>query len=919
MRIADEIISYLGYSDEDEAHLVHYGMPRRSGRYPWGSGDQPYQHSGDLLSRYEELKGKGLSETEVARAMGFVDSRTNQTQTTKLRAQLSLAKAERRQDLVETARRLRDKEGLSLAQIAKKMGFKNDSSVRALLDEEAEARMKAATKTADFLKKQIDEKGMIDVGKGVENELGISREKLNQALYILEMQGYPTYKGGVPQVTNPGKQTNIQVVCPPNTKWKEIYDYGKINSIRDYASIDDGETFSKFQYPSSLNSKRLQVKYAEEGGIKKDGVIEIRRGVKDLDLGNSNYAQVRILVDGTHYLKGMAMYSDDLPKGVDVMFNTNKKKGTPLEKVLKPIKDNPENPFGSMIKRNGQSEYIDKDGKKKLSLINKTREEGDWDKYSNKLSSQFIGKQSLELIKKQLKLTLAERQEEYDDIKSLTNPAIKKSFLNSFANDCDAAAVHLKCAALPRQKTKVLLPITTLKDNEVYAPTFRNGEKIALVRFPHGGTFEIPVLTVNNKHKDAKRILGDALDAIGINAHVAERLSGADFDGDTALCIPTAGNGRNSKIKITSTKQLKGLEGFDPKSEYPKVEGMKKMKNTQTEMGKISNLITDMTIKGATEDELARAVRHSMVVIDAEKHELNYKKSEQKENIAALKKKYQGTIDPETGRMKTGAGTLLSRSKSQVSVRKTKGSPTIDPETGKLKYKLDESTYVDSKGNTVHRMVKSTRMAETDDAFTLTSGPMGTSGTKVEEAYALYANQLKSYANNARKEILATKKIPYSPTAHKQYATEVKSLQDKLNIALSNAPRERRAQTIANSKINAIKQEYDNLSKEDLKKIKQQELTKARTQVGAKRETIEITDKEWTAIQSGAISETKLTQIVNHCDIDKLRERAMPRAKTTLSNGKIARIKAMRESGYTLAEIADAVGVSTSSIANYLR
>ena len=77
------------------------------------------------------------------------------------------------------------------------------------------------------------------------------------------------------------------------------------------------------------------VRYADDvgsdgvKGIEKDGVIELRRGVEDLDLNGNRYAQVRILVDGTHYLKGMAVYSDDMPDGVDVVFNTNKKKGTP--------------------------------------------------------------------------------------------------------------------------------------------------------------------------------------------------------------------------------------------------------------------------------------------------------------------------------------------------------------------------------------------------------------------------------------------------------------------------------------------------------------------------------------------------------------------------------------------------------------
>lgn len=632
--------------------LMHYGVARRSGRYPWGSGDNPYQHSGDFLSRVQELKKTGLSETKIAEIMGLT--------TTQLRTQMSLAKDERRALQVATAKGLREK-GYSLNEIADKMGFQNDSSVRSLLNENSEVRMNQARATAEFLKKQIAEKGMIDVGTGVERELGISKEKLNQALYILEMEGYPIYGGGVPQVTNPGKQTNIKVICPPGTEHKEIYDFENVHSVRDYISYDDGETFKKgFVYPESMDSKRLQIRYAEDGGINKDGVIEIRRGVDDLSLGNSHYAQVRIMVDGTHYLKGMAVYSDDLPDGVDVLFNTNKKAGTPTTDVLKKIKDDPDNPFGSLIKEHGgQSYYIGKDGKEHLSLINKRAEEGDWDEWSKSLPSQFLSKQSMTLIKKQLGLATADKQAEFDEICSLTNPTVKKALLKSFSDDCDAAAVHLQAAALPRQRYQVILPLTSIKDTEVYAPNFNDGETVALIRYPHGGTFEIPILKVNNKQTEGRKVLGNTpADAIGINSKVAERLSGADFDGDTVMVIPC--NSSKSKVKITSTPALKGLEGFDPKAEYGgKKEGTYKvMKNTQTEMGKISNLITDMTLKGATQDELARAVRHSMVVIDAEKHKLDYKQSEIDNGIASLKKKYQGTTDSD-GRYHEGAATLI--------------------------------------------------------------------------------------------------------------------------------------------------------------------------------------------------------------------------------------------------------------------
>lgn len=888
-----------------EEILMHYGMPRRSGRYPWGSGDNPYQHSGDFLSRIDELKSQGLRETEIAEHLGLT--------TTQLRTQMSLAKDERRSLQVATAKGLREK-GYSLNEIAEKMGFANDSSVRSLLNENSEARMNQAKTTADFLKKMIDEKGMIDVGTGVERELGISREKLNQALYILEMEGYPVYGGGVPQVTNPGKQTNIKVICPPGTEHREIYDFDNVHSVKDYDQIlsEDGQKIRPaFQYPESMDSSRLKINYAEDGGIKKDGVIEIRRGVDDLSLGDSHYAQVRIMVDGTHYLKGMAVYSDDLPDGVDVLFNTNKKTGTPMTDVLKKIKDDPDNPFGSLIKEHGgQSYYIDKDGNEKLSLINKRAEEGDWGEWSDHLPSQFLSKQSMTLINKQLGLATADKVAEYDEICALTNPTVKKTLLKSFADDCDSAAVHLQAAALPRQKYQVILPLTTIKDTEVYAPNYKNGEQVALIRYPHGGTFEIPVLTVNNKQPEGKKVLGNTpKDAIGINSKVAERLSGADFDGDTVMVIPTGG-----KIKITSTHPLKGLEGFDPKEKYgpdSTTQPYKRMKNTQTEMGKVSNLITDMTLKGATEDELARAVRHSMVVIDAEKHNLDYKRSEQDNGIASLKKKYQGRV--EDGKYKEGAATLISRAKSEVSVPKRKGSPTIN-EDGSLSYKTaDDLTYVDKKtGKTKTRTQASTQMAEAKDARTLSSG------TPQEEAYASYANKMKSLANQARKEMVSTGKIPYSASAKAAYQNEVDSLNAKLNVALKNAPRERQAQVIANATVTAKKQANPDMTNAEIKKANQQALTAARKQVGAERKPVVITDREWEAIQAGAISESKLTQILNNADIDSLRQRATPRATTTLSTAKQNKIASMSASGYSTSEIAEALGISTSTVSKYL-
>lgn len=890
----------------EEDILMHYGVKRRSGRYPWGSGDNPYQHGGDFLARVEELQRLGKTEKQIADELHL--------STTDLRMQVRVAKHERRALQADRARSLRE-DGKTLDEIASILGYANDSSVRALLNENTAANKNKAQATAEILKKELAEKGAIDVGTGVERQLGVSTGVLQEALFILETEGYNRYGVGVPQVNDPKKRTITPVISVPEIDQREVYqNLDLVKSVGDYHSTDGGESWDKREYPASIDSSRVKILYGDEGGALKDGVIEIRRGVADLDLGDSHYAQVRILVDGTHYLKGMAMYSDDMPDGADIVFNTNKHTGTPKMDVLKKIQDDPDNPFGALIKANGQSHYIDADGNEKLSAINKLKEEGDWDKMSKNLSSQFLSKQPIQLIKKQLDLTYADAADEFSEICSLNNPTVKQKLLLDFADECDSAAVHLKAAALPRQSTQVILPLNAMKETEIFAPNYRDGEKVVLIRYPHGGTFEIPELTVNNKNPTAVSVLGKNIrDAVGINPKVAERLSGADFDGDQVVVIPTGG-----RVKIQSTPALKDLKDFDPKTDYS-TEGktgvrlLAKGAATQRQMGEISNLITDMTLKGATEPEIARAVKHSMVVIDAAKHKLDYRQSEKDNGIAELKKKYQG-FDDETGHH-GGASTLLSRRKQDVEVPERQGSGVIDPLTGKVVYKESGRTYVDPRtGKTVAATTKVKRILAVDDVRSMSSG------TLQEEAYADYANKMKDLANKARLEYKATPTLKRSASAAKAFEPEVTRLMAALKVAQLNAPLEREAQRIANARVKAKVQANNITDKDEISKIRRAAISDARNSTGAsgKRTRITISDGEWTAIQSGAISDTTLSEILRYAEPKTVRERATPRRTTQLSDARISRIKAMANSGHTNAEIAEALGISTSAVSKYL-
>ena len=993
--------------------LEHYGMPRRSGRYRWGSGKDPYQHSKDFYGRVKEMRKNKFIYTDpktgekytgdkaIYKSMGMTSG--------DFRTELAIAKDEEKIYNRKTAEALK-RDGLNTSEIARKMGV-NESTVRGYFKQDR-AKMYAATNTAKKIKELVDKNGMMDIGANVNVVLGVSENKMKEAVRLLEQQGYVTYKGGIPNVTNQGVQTNQVVLCKPGTKYKDIYDFSKVKSFTDenVISRDNGDTFEeRFHYPESLDSKRLKIRYSEEGGLERDGLIEIRRGVKDLSLGNDNYSQVRIMVDGTHYLKGMAVYSDgkDMPAGLDVIFNTNKAKGTDVTKVLKEIKDDPKNPFGSAIKpteEGGQYWYTDANGKKKLGLINKTRGEGDWTDWQDTLPSQFLSKQSKELAKRQLDLAKADKQDEFNDIMSIDNPTIKKFYLKKFADGCDKAAIDLKAAALPGQKYHVMIPLNSLKDTEIYAPQYENGTKLALIRYPHAGTFEIPILTVNNKNKDGDQIIGkQSIDAVGLTKKNADRLSGADYDGDTVMCIPT-GKGH---VKIINQEPLKELEGFDPSTDYATIPktingkteyydgngrrvSLMKESMKQKEMGMISNLITDMSLAGAPPEDMARAAKHSMVVIDAVKHKLDYRKSAIDNDIEGLKKKYRGYIDEDGNfKVKGGAATLISAAKGQTHINKKRGSyyvnvkgkPGYDPSrpegaaiwkdalpkdlyyvkknhnktTGtntietldgkkitynpkdkgdyekynpvlKVNDKTGEVSFTSPDGKLKYkyetRTQTSTNMADTDDAKTLVSKAKH----PMELIYADYANSMKSLANKARLAMVNTGNLKYNKKARDTYAQEYASLNSKLNDALKNSVKERAAMRQANTELNqrvaAIEEQGGEVSKKDRQKIGQQAITQARVDVGSlsrRKRNIEITDREWEAIQKGAFTENQLSKILDNADPDQLRDRATPKNKIGLSDAKIARINRMAESNYTLAEIANRLGVSTSTVSKALK
>jgi hypothetical protein len=870
-------------------YLSHYGILRKSGRYPWGSGETQTIRNKDFLDYVNDLKRDGLTEAEIARGMGV--------STTDLRGAKSIAKNEQKQADIAMAQRLKDK-GYSNVAIGQRMN-KPESTVRALLSPGAKDKADVLETTANMLKDQVAEKKYVDIGTGVENYLSVSKERLSTAVGMLREEGYEVHGVKVTQLGT-GHETELKILAPPGTTQKEVWqNRDQIKQITNF-SEDGGRSFYGLHDPIAISQERLLIRYGKEGGDQADGVIYVRPGVEDISLGQSRYAQVRIAIGDGHYVKGMAMYKDDLPNGVDLIFNTNKNDTGNKTDALKPLSDDKDNPFGAIVRQivsdpGGPNERV-------TSAMNIVNEEADWSSWSKSIASQVLSKQSPALAKTQLNMTYESRKKEYGELSSLTNPTVRKKLLEDFADGTDSAAVHLQAAALPNTGWYAILPINSLPPNQIYAPNYLNGERVALIRYPHGGTFEIPELTVNNNHPEARKLLSSAKAAVGIHHSVAARLSGADFDGDTVLVIP------NNSGRIKATPALEALKDFDPRSSYPGYEGMKKMdaRTKQQEMGQVSNLITDMTIHRASPTKIAQAVRHSMVVIDAENHGLNWKQSAIDNGIAQLKKEYQGST---TG----GASTLISRAGAKVYVPERKarlqreGGP-IDPNTGKRVFVETRRTRTTSTGDVVPRLQRSKRLAETDDAGTLSSG------TVMEQLYVEHSNSLKAMANQARLQALNTPPTKYSPSAKKAYSKEVTTLNSKLALAQRNRPLERQAQLIANTVIKAKRDDNPNMDDATYKKIKFQALQEARNRTGAKKQRIQITPSEWDAIQAGAISDSKLNQILDNADMDVVRDLATPRDVKLMTPAKTNRAASMLASGYTRAEVASALGVSLTTL-----
>lgn len=977
--------------ENEELYLQHYGKLHKSGRYEWGSGANPYQRpykpvgtnpflndKQSFYKAYRDMKEKGMTDGDICKFMDETYFKgEGKFKTTALRAWVTQGKEQDMAANISRAMQLKDT-GMSTSAIGREMGV-NESVVRSWLDPARKEKLSSTRNITEVLKKELEmiPSGILDVGKGCESALNCSKQKLDAAIRLAEEEGYKKQYLNVEQQGNLGKYTSIQVLTKDDVPYSYVREHrDEIGVLSHFQSVDGGKKVEIVKPPISIDSKRIKIVYAEDGGKDADGCMYIKPGVKDLQLGDKTYMQVRIAVDDTNYLKGMAVYGkkEDFPRGVDIIFNTNKTKDVPMmnpkdpdNQVLKSLKSDKDLPFGAVVKN---VYYTDKDGKEIQSSINKVNDDDDWNKWSKSLASQYLSKQPPDLAKQQLGIAFDIKANELESIRNIDNPTIRKKLLSDFADECDSAATHMKGAPFSDQATKVILPIKNIKDNEIYAPTLKQGEEVVLIRYPHTGPFESPRLKVNNRNKEGSEIIGNAAkNAVGINSKVAEQLSGADFDGDTVVMIPVRGQ------HIKTEKRLSDLNDFDHQVQYKAYPGMPRVGkedsfNKGREMGMVTNLITDMYAAGAPEADLVKAVKHSMVIIDAEKHNLNWKQSAIDNDYKYLQKKYQPKANGRYG----GASTIISKSTSPdyVGKRKEITSPNLmtpkekeawdrgehvyrsaydyylKPKTpfkdmteaqkkafyeAKTQYNKDLKDYQYAKSKDPNAKVKEptfpkevkgvklekvertesiSKMEKAKDANELISEH----NTMMEHIYANYANNMKNLALEARKESRATGNMYRDPVAAKTYEKEVKSIKEKVRISQMNAPKERQAQAIAEKKMEVYKRANPDATKEELKKRRNKVLSEARAKTGTNRTRVTLTDKEVEAIKNNAISNSLMLDIFDNGDLDSLKKSFTPKTKRGMSSAQKSKAKRMLKAGYTQADVAEMLGVSVSTIQN---
>lgn len=199
--------------ENGDLHVEHAGTPHEgsvphSGRYKWGSGENPYQSSTTFLAEVDRLmKKEGMSEVEAAKALGM--------NTAQLRARKTAAKSAKREGDIAIARQMREK-GSSYGAIAERLGV-SAATAKKLAEGGILTKTTKAQEAKAVLEAAVAQDKFIDYGLGTEIALGVSTTQLKTAVQMLKDEGYESYTLRVKQLGRKEQFTELKVLCPPGT------------------------------------------------------------------------------------------------------------------------------------------------------------------------------------------------------------------------------------------------------------------------------------------------------------------------------------------------------------------------------------------------------------------------------------------------------------------------------------------------------------------------------------------------------------------------------------------------------------------------------------------------------------------------------------------------------------------------------
>lgn len=154
--VEKDLKNYFGieYGGEGDT-LEHYGTKRHSGRYPWGSGETPYQHSGDFLSRVDQLKNKGMAEGEILDAINSTLPDDYKLGATEFRVAKTKAGHDRKAQQWDDIQKLKKKNpDMGWTEIGQKLGLP-ESTVRSMYKNGVGTKKDQAEKIAETLKRKL--------------------------------------------------------------------------------------------------------------------------------------------------------------------------------------------------------------------------------------------------------------------------------------------------------------------------------------------------------------------------------------------------------------------------------------------------------------------------------------------------------------------------------------------------------------------------------------------------------------------------------------------------------------------------------------------------------------------------------------------------------------------------------------------